>query len=98
MSVNKSCDVISHQLFLHNEADKTTMILQRRVGGWRGWRMCSGGRGDEGGRGLNDEREKRSVSERVSCEVEAEMWHLKVVDEMYVFLFFYRGGEGLIQI
>lgn len=36
MSVNKSCDVISHQLFLHNEADKTTMIPQRRARGWSG--------------------------------------------------------------
>lgn len=48
MSVNKSCDVISYQLFLHNEADKTTMILQRRTEGERE-RMRNSGRGDEGG-------------------------------------------------
>lgn len=59
--------------------------------------MCSRGRGDEGGVGLMT---RERVGDRASCKVEVEMWHLKVVDEMDVFLFsfFYREGERLIQI
>lgn len=95
MSVNKSCDVISHQLFLHNEADKTTMIPQRKGeaedGG--GWRMCDRGRGDEGGESLMTRKRER---ERASCEVEAEMWRFKVVDDFFFSL--NRGGERWVQI
>lgn len=67
MSVNKSCDVISHQLFLHNEADKTTMILQRRAREREGERdggCAAEGEEMKGGEGLNDEREREGEREK----------------------------------
>lgn len=41
---------------------------------------------------MTREREREGKRERASCEVEAEMWHLKVVDEIDVFLVFFIAG------
>lgn len=54
MSVNKSWDVISHQLFLHNETDTTTIIFY-------------GGGESQGDKG---ERKRERIRRRNKCQEE----------------------------